>query len=373
MVLKNEKLNDTLLWVFVVFSGFYINLFYIKPVYIAVFLGIIGYIFFEMKTFKNITWDKLSIFTIIWIVYMSISFIFISGYIGTTLNSIMSVFTYFIGVQYLKNRDENRILKISRDFINISIVLLIVEAAIRISHPRVYDLSFYRYKFNSIMYEDSNYVGIFIICLIFYSIYLSKYKSEKYIWQKIVLFLLCIATFSRAAIISTLGMIIALKIFDILYNIAKKLTKKQKITISIIMGLITIIICFLVVDFLLRDGSFRSKFYIAELAIKHLKHSNLNQILFGVGFGKTYDYIGIGAHNIVIAYTLESGIIGLIFFIMFTVMIAIKTNGKSLIITIPFLMAGMSLAGFTLPFLYIIYAMIYILENERGRLDSYEQ
>ena len=58
---------------------------------------------------------------------------------------------------------------------------------------------------------------------------------------------------------------------------------------------------------------------------------------------------------------------------MFTVMIAIKTNGKSLIITIPFLMAGMSLAGFTLPFLYIIYAMIYILENERGRLDSYEQ
>lgn len=372
MDLKNKKLNDSLLWIFVVFSGFYINLLYIKPVYIAISLGVIGYIFLEMKTFKNIIWDKLSIFTIIWTIYMCISFVFIRGYIGTTLNSIMSVFTYFIGVQYLKNRDENRILKISRDFINISIVLLIIEAAIRISHPRVDDLSFYRYKFNSIMYEDSNYVGIFIICLFFYSIYLSKYKDEKYIWQKIVLFLLCIVTVSRAAIIATLGMIITLKVFDILYNIAKRLTKKQKITIIIITSLIIIILCLLGVDFLLRDGSFRSKFYIAELAIKHLKNSSVNQILFGVGFGKTYNYIGIGAHNIVIAYALESGIIGLIFFIMFTIMIAIKTNGKSLIITIPFFIAGMSLAGFTLPFLYIIYAMIYTLEMKEVDLYSHE-
>ena len=372
MNFKNKKLNDVLLWIFIVFSGFYINLFYIKPVYIAILLGIIGYVFLEGDTFKNIIWDKLSIFTIIWTTYMCISFIFIRGYIGTTLNSIMSVFVFFIAIQYLKSRNENRILKISKNFIDISIVLLIIEAIIRISHPRADELSFYRYKFNSIMYDDSNYVGIFIICLFFYSIYLSRYKEEKYTYQKIFLFILCITTFSRSAIISTLGMIIALKVFYILYNIAKKLTKKQRITISIIMGLITITICFLGVDFLLRDGSFRSKFYIAELAIKHLKQSNLNQILFGVGFGKTYDYIGIGAHNIVIAYALESGIIGLIFFIMFTVMIAIKTNGKSLIVTIPFLLAGMSLAGFTLPFLYIIYAMIYILENERGRLDSYD-
>ena len=54
--------------------------------------------------------------------------------------------------------------------------------------------------------------------------------------------------------------------------------------------------------------------------------------------------------------------------LIFNIMIAIQTKRKALIVMIPFLTAGMSLAGFTLPFLYIIYSMIYTLENEKGRL-----
>lgn len=368
MSFKNEKLSNVLLWILIVFSGFYINLIPVRPVYITMIIGILGYFFIEMKSIKDIKLDSLSIFTLIWVVYMSISFIFIRGDIGTTFNSIISVFMYFIGIQYLSRKNEKFILKTSKDFINISIILLITECIIRMMNPRLDKTSIYRYKFNSIMYEDSNYVGIFIICLFFYTIYLSRYKKEDYTKQRIILFVLCCLTMSRAAILSTLVTLIGIKILDIFNKITEKYTKKQKTQMICIISIIFIVIGILGISILLKDGSFRSKFYIIEHAIKHLKDSSLTQFLFGVGFGKTYDYIGIGAHNILVAYILESGLIGLILFMIFNIMIAIQTKGKALIVMIPFLTAGMSLAGFTLPFLYIIYSMIYTLENEKGRL-----
>ncbi|EQK45135.1 hypothetical protein LPC27_06760 [Paraclostridium bifermentans] len=362
MIEKKKGLNEMILWTFIVFSGFYINLFKIKPVYITSMIGVLGYIFFELKNFKKTRLDRLSKLSLIWAAYMSFSFLFIKGDIGTTLNSIMSVVVYFVGVQYLYDKDNDYILKISKDFINISIVILIIEFIIRFCNPNLTQPSFYKYKFNSIMYEDSNYVGIFIICLFFYSLYLSKYKKQNYKYQQIILFLLCILTISRAAIISTIVTIIGIKMLELFLKATENFTNKQRKSIILLLIFVSLLVGMIGMNFLLKDGSFRSKFYIADLAFQQLRTSNFQQLIFGIGFGRTSEYIGIGAHNILIAYLLESGIVGILFFIIFTIQIALETKGRSLIVTIPFLIAGMSLAGFTLPFLYLIYAMIYTFE-----------
>ena len=67
------------------------------------------------------------------------------------------------------------------------------------------------------------------------------------------------------------------------------------------------------------------------------------------------NYFGMGAHNFIVAHFVESGLIGFLTFY--------TSKNKAL----PFLLAGMSLAGHAIPYLYAVFVLIILLEKNKGK------
>jgi hypothetical protein len=79
--------------------------------------------------------------------------------------------------------------------------------------------------------------------------------------------------------------------------------------------------------------------------------------------GNTFSFIGIGAHNLLVTLTLETGLIGLTLFILSLYFSIKKTKGKALYVILPLLTMGFSFVSLALPFLFTFLAIIYTFEN----------
>ncbi|WP_160317709.1 hypothetical protein [Pseudobacteroides cellulosolvens] len=256
---------------------------------------------------------------------------------------------------------------ISRFFI-CSILLLMVEAFWRITHPvfnysekamNNEDLKFYAYKFNSIMYQDSNFVGIFIVTMFFFLLYIDHKTGKRSFKTLFLLLVLCFLTASRASIV-------ALLVFWVIFRfnlIIRSMRKGQRIYMYLVSINILALAALLVFTLFAKDGSFVSKFYIIEKTFDFYKNASVTNILFGVGFGNTVQYFGIGAHNFIIAFLIESGVVGLLFLSIFWIQILRKSSFEALVVMVPFLINGMSLAGHAVSYLYVMYGLIYIISS----------
>ncbi|WP_158740071.1 O-antigen ligase family protein [Defluviitalea raffinosedens] len=344
----------------VVFSGFYIQKATVSPVYITFVIGsyMLFLLFIYKSSFKN---DKLVNIAFFGITYFLITQIYVKGEINTTGNVIISILYFIIVIQGLHFFNYADTVSMSRRFINFSIAILILECIYRMNNPEYYfnykdfsfwEQGFYIYKINSFMFQDSNFVGIFIISLFFFTVYLKTCHNQKFNIQLILLAILCFFTFSRAAWISLVFCYII-----ILFKNKRLYMKKVLIFSCMVLGSIFL---FYIVKI---DSSGLSKLKIFQLAFKFLKTGSYKHILLGVGFGRAKEYIGIGAHNFIITYLIESGIIGLLFIVIFWSYINVKTKYKASYVMFPFLICGMSLAGHAIPYLYCIYAIIFTLEK----------
>lgn len=363
--------NITLFFI-VVFSGFYLTqVLPLSPVYITLLIGttvIVGYGIFN---FSSIRISKVTILYISYIIYLIITQSFLDPNFNTFINVVFSLLYFIITLNIAFYSDNKTLVKYSKYFIWVSIILLAIEAFWRITHP-VFIITtvggedfdyrdsegelFYAYKLSSIMFKDSNFVGTYGLIVFFYYYYLKKKKYLKSNIPLIILFLLILLTLSRSAIITVPFTMI------ILYF----LTLKIKIY-HIFIGVFSLILGVLIVlPNIAEDGSFLSKFHILELTWEHLGKSSFIQFLLGVGFANTVEYIGIGAHNILVTHLMESGLIGLLFFLTVNFFLVKATKKYSLFITIPLFISGMSLAGHALSFYYACLALIYVIErNER--------
>lgn len=347
---------------FIIFSGFYITKLPISPIYIV--FGLI--LFLSIIFFKdNLKLNSISIFSLVFMCYLLISQVFVQGESHTSVNVIVSLLYFPITYILIGNLDKDKIIKISNKFINASIILLIVECVWRLTHP-VYltsnhmteDIRFYMYKFGSIMYQDSNFVGIFILVLFFFVLYLKSNFQYKGNFKLLLLLMLCIFTFSRASILSLI----------LFYGVYKFFNLKNKSFILAYIGIIftTVVIgvvLYSTYSFFNAGSSFNSKIFIIEQTKQFLLDANLKSKIFGVGFGNSINYLGIASHNIFVTYIVESGMIGLTLFIILNILICIKTRGAACIIMFPFLFNGLSLAGHAVTYLYAIYAVIYALNR----------
>jgi hypothetical protein len=91
----------------------------------------------------------------------------------------------------------------------------------------------------------------------------------------------------------------------------------------------------------------------------------MSSIFFGIGIGNTFSFIGIGAHNLLVSLTLETGLIGLTLFILSMYFSIKKTNGKALYVLFPLFTMGFSFVSLALPFLFTFLAIIYVVENNK--------
>lgn len=350
----------------IVFSGFYLKTVAISPIYLTTSVGILLYVMVLIKEEHPIFIADYTVwFAVVWLIYILITQ---SVYLKTSAfyNLLFSILYYIFSFQVVNRVSREKVLCYSKKMVDFSIVLLLFEAVSRIGHPVVKAMqaennAFYKYKYNSIMYQDSNYVGIFIIVLFFFALYLDNKQNVVMKKERIVLLCLCIATFSRSAIIVIL-------LFG--FWLDRSISKSKKIIIlfgAIIAG------AYFISDYILNDGSFLSKFSIIESAWTfYTRKASLAMQLFGYGLGHSADNIGIGSHNLFVAFIMETGVIGFLLFVTFWLCIAKKTNGKATYVIVPILTAGFSFVQHFLPFLYVVFVIIIALENSNGFLKSNE-
>jgi len=370
-MVNKYTLNYLALFFIIPFSGFYITKLPLSPIYLFIMIGvylstIIIFVSNKIKLSKEVFLAIALLFYFL-IFQQIFSIPNISAYVNFSFSIVVFIVSYII----LNKTNSNAIINISEKLIFFSIPLLLCEAYYRITHPvffvdfaamgREY-LAFYYFKINSIMYQDSNFVGLFILSLFFFLLYLKQFTFKKYYISFSLLIILIFATISRASILS-------LVLFSFLYIFKQKIYK-YKITILIFSILFSFLLFPILLKYKTIDDSFYSKFEIFYRTFEYILNANFVYLLFGVGFGNAVYVLDIGAHNFFVTYLVESGVIGLILIVIFWSYILYKTKFKAGIVMFPFLFNSMSLTSGAIPYLYAMFAVILALESRRNNIGK---
>lgn len=365
---KLISLNFLILFLIIPFSGFYITKLPLSPIYFFIMFGLYLYAIFILISSK-IRVDNIILLAFTSLCYFLFSqLIFGEPIINTFLNVIFSILVFIVVYTLLPTISSKNIIRLSKYLIYFSLPLLIIEAIYRIKYPSLEkiqllqdagreDIMFYIYKFNSIMYQDSNFVAMFILSLFFFWIYLNNYLNKKEYLISFLLMILLFATISRAAIISMF-------LFLIFYYYKEKIYRYRRI-IFIFMIFMIPMFYILLLNISKIDDSFASKFGIINKTFEYFFNTNLIDQFFGVGFGNAID---MGSHNFLITNLIEGGIIGLILMTVFWGYLVLKTKYKIGIVMFPFLIAGLSFASLAIPYLYVIFAIILVLESRKNQI-----
>lgn len=392
-ILNRAKLPS---WLLVVFSGFYLTrLVPISPVYFSFTLSFIIFIWGSMAKGKR----QLHVLTIpvfAYLLYLLVSQPFNNPDLFTLLNVLFSL-TYLITILNTANQiTRTELIRISKMFIIFTILLLSVEATWRLSHPvdlanmmhnkvgsneteqlflqtpnnvggfsltgnsEVEKNLFYTFKISSIMFQDSNFVGTYGLTTFFFYLFLLR---EKIVSSSIPLFILgflIMLTLSRSAIIT-------IPLTFLLIAITKK---NSPIVYKIIFLFILFVGTIVIFNSVSTDDSFLSKIRIITLSSNHLNHLSIVDLINGIGYGNAVNYLGIGAHNIFLTHLIESGIIGFIFFLITNLMFIKGSDRKSLYLTIPLFISGMSLSGHVLTFYYACLTILYLLSRNHPAVST---
>lgn len=352
--LSKIPINKLIANLLIPFSGFYCNRF-VDPVYVVFSLSMFLCLFcivLRGKVFVDSTIRLIAGF----VGYLLITQLLIGGKISTTANVLMSLLYFALTVFLTARLDTKDIISLSNKFIFASIVLLIIECAWRLSHPDYLQEGFRIYKIESLMYQDSNFVGVFIVVLFFFAYFLHTYGYNKQWLPLILLFCLAICTFSRASILT-------IPLFYFIFRYLRHLSVKTVIPAILIGGIIIgSVISYR--EFFFTEDSLSLKFMIVHRSRDFWCDSPLATKLIGVGFSNTYSNIGIGSHNIIVTYLMESGVIGIGLLLILWWMIALKTRFKGLLIMLPFGFNAMSLAGHGVPYLYCSLGLLYVMHRK---------
>lgn len=325
----------------IVFSGFYLaSVLSISPIYISTIISLILIIINVMYR-KKFFFNGITIIAILLMIY-----ILIIGYKNNiNFNRSFSYIFNYIYIILLQQSifliSDLQLKKIISLFYKFNIILLTIEILTRISSTNIVDfrrfgtnksLYYYAFKFNSIMYMDTNFVGVYILIILMLGVYLNLEKN------KILKTFLCF-TFCKAAIC---------------VYFFKNIKKYKKIGI--------IIFIFLIILIIKNPETLLVRFLIVEKTIDYLKSADMHSIIFGLGMGNSISAIGMGGHNLFITNLLELGIIGSLFN-FFLWYLFYKQSKKILIIAIPFILVGLAFAPTSIPYIYTCFFIIIKLEN----------
>lgn len=204
--------------------------------------------------------------------------------------------------------------------------------------------AYYAYKYSSIMFYDSNYVGLFSLCILICTFSLAfKYKFN-FLFSFLIFTnsLLIILSFSRSAIFA---MILVLFFYFLLY-----LYKKKKIILFfsflILLVSIFIISVFNVLSFISTDESFITKVSIF-LSIEKFFNFPIFDILFGYGLlngGFVISYQeGKYAHALFPVLLGQIGLIGTFIYISLFIIMCVRSGIHGIVLLFTFFLTGISL------------------------------
>ncbi|RPE13239.1 hypothetical protein EGT74_06835 [Chitinophaga lutea] len=281
------------------------------------------------------------------------------------INFLTSVLAFPITYELLKKFSLEGIIDISKKFIRFSTFMLSAEFVIRFILANLFPTSpdFYRFKFHSFMFQDTNFAGALILAVYFYAYFLSKRFKINLKFYTTILFILVFLSFSRAAMLAL--MLTHILFFQVkLSNIIPQILSR----LAVVLGLVLVVLPYIIGQ-AMEDPSFRSKLYILGLYENSGGLSSV-RILFGNGIGQTETVLeGLYAHNILLLYFLELGIIGCIAYILLIISIIYKSKGYSLYVYIPFLIAALSAVGHGLHYLYVVFALLCLIRAKEKQAN----
>lgn len=336
-----------------------------SPIYLIYIITL----FFGFYILKNNKYYKVSgdiLILLILLIYLLVfhNFFLLSG---SFINLFLSILSYILVRQFGSSLDSNDFLKIIKNMIFISVFTLFIDSVYRLLNPTYPDIElydkieqsedkwFYIYKYNSIMFTDSNTTALVVIILFFLILSLSKDKfTYNFTKVKLILILLLILTLSRAAILTFL---ISLLIYYYLKQ--NNIFKKILFLFFPFISLILIIINF---NYFLKDGSFKAKIYIYDIIVDKISKMSLYEIFFGVGVGEAQNFLKIHTHLLYFTYFIETGIIGLFLINLFFIYYFIRYN-KIIIISV-FLLGLSYFMYLGSPFLFVPLALLANLKDK---------
>ncbi len=346
-----------------------------SPIYFWFIVGSFLFVLVKLYEPSNKS-DYLSFLIIMMILYLILFQPLLKAQLNGLVHVIISFSFLLVTHDLFQYVSVNTLIKIVNNFINLSIAVIFIETIIRARNVNLSQIirslnssEFYSYKTDSFMFADSNSVAFVIITMILLLYYFSKLVNVKYKFRLSVLSVLLFFTFSRAAY---LGFIIVF----IINLVRKILFKKSKQLLSLFDFLVfAILVIFLTVPFafsnvinkyffLTGDPSFQSRILISEKAVHYFWNANFFTKLFGIGLGNSVEYIGRWAHNFVITYLLETGIIGLSFILCIYYLINKITQKKFVLFFYLIFIIGFSFVPLAMPYFYVSLMLLYYINKK---------
>jgi len=350
--MDTARINNILISSLLAFSCLYLAKYIsVSPVYVLSVICVIPVISasFILKT-KRVAYDSLILFLIFTLVLIRFPESLMTGHLTNLFIGILCYFTLGLLLKSgLPIKGINRTL-------DIILFIFAIECFIRLIYPtapseqmwRIINSSdslwFYKYKFGSFMFADSNTSALFLLLIFFFMLsnqsYLKCSKTRIYFC-----FVLLILTFSRASI---LAMVLGV----IHYNLAERL---RSTTLFAAYGVIITLIGTVFILFVSSDGSFASKVYIFNIA----KDIMLADGVWALFWGREIDYMfnnySINSHILFVSIFLD---LGLVIFLLYLIFFIYYAKTVSSYVVFPFLVSSLSYClyyGF--PLLFIILAL----------------
>lgn len=365
----NLNLKNIVLYFFSISITFYLaKITQLSPVYV-VYLILFPLAFLTLYKINKVIVSKDVIILIIMLFYILITQLQ-QIFTGEFINLFISLYAY-IFIRFLKYKfDINFYFKLIKHMVFVSIITLSIDSLFRILNPIIPNMDdfeyvsgndklwFYIYKFNTLMFADSNTVALIVLTLFFTLSQIQTIYKINYVKEKSFLFLLLLFTFSRSAYIAfTIGLF---------YEKFINLKRIKKIFLFLLITLFIVIFISYSFSYFESDGSLNSKFKIISLVYEKFLSLSLFEILFGIGFGNSKEFLGIYTHLLFLTYFVESGLFGLLILIIF---LTIYSFNYGSIIILPLMIAGLSYFAYLgTPFIFVplaIFANIYDLRRNQ--------
>lgn len=357
-----------LLWL--TFSGFYLTqITSLSPVYI-------GYIFsFSYSFLLLILSLKLIVDKLFFYLSLSSLFVFVlllQTPLSLSVNYFISTSSLFIVAVLFKWKTihvKNLLLVFA-----INAFLFFFDGVWRLLHPDLtaidkltkLGIEFQIYKLNSLMYIDSNFVGIQSI--MFFSAFLYLFRGLKLTIAMrgmyhfiLMLFLFGIfLTFSRSAYFGVV-------ILFFMYIICQR--KVAFYLFSFLSPFLFVVILEILKLSFGNDISFLSKIRLLDLACQYVAEASFLDLILGVGLGNAEKVIGMGAHNIFITLFIEAGFVGLFLFVLINFFFFIKLGRYFFVVCFPFIVSSMSLGSTAIPYYYTLSSICVFVSTQSVFID----
>jgi hypothetical protein len=334
----------------VVFSGYYVTKLPVSPVYVFTLAGTCVIICASLL--GRCRWQVTSGLAIlsITLAWLTTSQLYLGAPINNVVNCALGPALALL-LEATRGHTREETAGLAFWFVLASLLLCTGEAAYRLTHPsleflqealvtrgEVDDIALNAFKYSSFMYPDSNYVGLQLALLLALQVELfgESIKLRRLLMAWTVL--LVVASLSRAS------MLAAAAVWGWF-----KMRQRPWARLAVpVIGAAAVIVGLPVLS---QDISFGSKFDILRAFQQYAHQADSIPLLLGVGAGRAEEVLGVGAHNIVVTYVVELGLVStLLLCVLWIVLVRQAKGGAFLVLAL--LVNGFSFTTLAAPFLY---------------------